>query len=54
MRRFVVVAEHLRLGRVPYQGGMAGGERYWMARMHRSMARWLIGRPDVQAVVVPA
>ncbi len=27
--------------------------RPWL-RLHRSLARWLIGRPDVQAVVVPA
>jgi len=27
--------------------------RPWL-HMHRSMARWLIGRPKVQAVVVPA
>jgi Universal stress protein family len=27
--------------------------RPWLS-LHRSMARWLIGRPNVQAVVVPA
>jgi hypothetical protein len=33
---------------------VVGAPRRPLLPMHRSMARWLIGRPNVQAVVIPS